>query len=103
MRAIWAVLMGVLGMAGGLSGQEARPPAVLVQGEDGNSASLGLDEVDVRVLVTGNVAETVMTMRFRNDTDRVLEGELVFPLGEGRMVSRPWEVKRLRSGGNLCS
>ena len=29
-----------------------------------------------------------MKLRFQNDTDRVLEGELVLPLGEGRTISR---------------
>jgi hypothetical protein len=67
------VLLRVVGMmAGGLSGQEARPPALLVEGEDGGSSPLSVEDVEVRVLVTGNVAETVMTLRFRNDTDRVL-------------------------------
>lgn len=68
--------------------QEAKPPALLVKDKAGKSAPLRVDDLEVAVKVVGNVAETVMTLRFRNETDRVLEGELVFPLGEGRTVSR---------------
>ena len=81
-------LGGALALATSGWGQEARPPALLAKGKDGKSAPLRVDDVEVDVKVVGNVAETVMTLRFRNDTDRVLEGELVFPLGEGRTVSR---------------
>jgi len=75
-------------MVVGAWGQDAKPPVLLVEDKDGESSPLRVEEVEVSVIVTGNIAETVMTMRFRNDTDRVLEGELVFPLGEGRTVSR---------------
>lgn len=64
------------------------PPALFVKGKKGPSTPLRVDQVAVNVEVIGNVAETVMTLRFRNDTDRVLEGELVFPLGEGQTISR---------------
>lgn len=43
--------------------------------------------MNVEVEVIGNVAETTMTMWFRNDSDRVLEGELVFPLQVDQTVS----------------
>ena len=78
-----------------------RGPVLLAKKkEKGRMSPLRVEEVSVEVVVTGNVAETVMTMRFRNETDRVLEGELVFPLGEGRTVSRyALEVNgRMREG-----
>lgn len=48
---------------------------------------LRMDKLDVKVDVLGNLATTAMTMTFRNDTNRVLQGELVFPLQEGQKVS----------------
>ena len=37
--------------------------------------------------MTGNTAETTITMRFRNDTDRLLQGELMLPLSKGITLS----------------
>jgi hypothetical protein len=55
--------------------------------DDTNSVSLGVDEVKIDITVIGNVATTIMEMNFHNDLDRILEGEFVFPLGEGQTVS----------------
>jgi hypothetical protein len=55
--------------------------------DDTNSVSLGVDEVNIDITVTGNIATTVMEMNFHNDLDRILEGQFVFPLGEGQTVS----------------
>ncbi|MFK7924623.1 MAG: VIT domain-containing protein [Bacteroidia bacterium] len=65
------------------------PPAVLVKkpGEDASSP-LRLSELHLSVKVVGNLATTTMEMLFANETDRVLEGELYFPLGQGQTVSR---------------
>ncbi len=49
---------------------------------------LGLSSLDIKVNVIGNIATTTYDMLFYNPTDEVLEGELVFPLGEGHHVSR---------------
>ena len=38
--------------------------------------------------VVANLAVTTMSMNFHNDLNRVLEGRLNFPLGEGQTVSR---------------
>ena len=65
-------------------------PVLLVKPnkDDKSSVPLRVAEASVEVQVIGNVAETVMKLRFQNDTDRVLEGELVLPLGEERTISR---------------
>ena len=48
--------------------------------------TLKILKIDVKVI--GNMATTTMDMTFYNDNNRVLEGELIFPLGEGQSVSR---------------
>lgn len=50
--------------------------------------ALALEALDIRVQVVGTLATTTWDLTFRNPQDRVLEGELVFPLGEGQAVSR---------------
>ena len=47
-----------------------------------------MDELTIDVKVVANLAVTTMTMNFHNDLNRVLEGRLNFPLGEGQTVSR---------------
>ncbi len=46
-----------------------------------------LSELSVEVEVMGNIATTKLDMIFVNDTNRILEGELEFPLGEGETVT----------------
>jgi Ca-activated chloride channel family protein len=66
----------------------ARPPALLArQDEDQPSRPLVLEQARYDVTVIGLSARTRATFVFRNDLDRVLEGELVFPLPEGAVVS----------------
>ena len=69
---------------------ESRLPQLLVPGENGDDAmrSLRVSGLEIDVEVVGHRATTTLTMTFRNDLDRVLEGELVFPLGEGETISR---------------
>ena len=63
-------------------------PMLLVRKDDeAPSAPLVLERVKYTVTVTGLAARTRATLVFRNDLDRVLEGELVFPLPEGALVS----------------
>jgi Ca-activated chloride channel homolog len=61
----------------------------LLAGDEGQAERkpLGLAAADIRVVIAGPVAETTMTLTFRNDTPRVLEGELTFPLPENATVS----------------
>jgi tetratricopeptide (TPR) repeat protein len=45
-----------------------------------------LSHLDIRAVITGFIAETTLIMTFRNQFDRVLEGQLYFPLPEGATV-----------------
>ena len=65
-----------------------RPPLLLVREDDAApSAPLVLEQASYDVTVTGLGARTRATLVFRNDLGRALDGELVFPLPEGALVS----------------
>jgi Ca-activated chloride channel family protein len=65
-----------------------RPPVLLVRHDDAApSTPLVLELARYDVTVTGLGARTRATLVFRNDLGRVLDGELVFPLPEGALVS----------------
>ena len=51
-------------------------------------APVTLQDLRIDIKVMGNIATTTMQMVFSNKSDRVLEGELVFPLPQGASVSR---------------
>ncbi|MEK6155444.1 VIT domain-containing protein [Flavobacteriaceae bacterium 3-367] len=53
-----------------------------------DSSRLKLTSLRIDVKIVGNFASTTYDMKFYNELDRTLEGELVFPLGEGQAVSR---------------
>ncbi len=65
---------------------------VMMKPVEGGGASkyvpLRMDELEIDVKVVANLAVTTISMNFHNDLDRVLEGRLNFPLGEGQTVSR---------------
>ena len=52
-----------------------------------DSSFLSLRELNVKTEIVGNIATTTYTMNFYNATNRVLEGELAFPLGQGQSVT----------------
>lgn len=55
---------------------------------DGTTSSqVALENLRVDVKVTGSIASTTWTMIFKNNSNRLLEGELTFPLPEGITVS----------------
>ncbi|MDR2592571.1 MAG: AgmX/PglI C-terminal domain-containing protein [Chitinispirillales bacterium] len=60
-------------------------PTLKINGKE--DPSVYLQSLDIQVEVSGNIASTRQTMVFKNKTDRVLEGELTFPLPEGRTVT----------------
>ncbi|MCB0835261.1 MAG: DUF2135 domain-containing protein [Bacteroidetes bacterium] len=64
-------------------------PVVMIK-EPGDTVSipLAMSELKVSVKVAGNIAITTMEMVFSNHLDRILEGQLYFPLGEGQTISR---------------
>ena len=64
-----------------------RAPQLMAVENAADRKPLGLAGADVRVVITGSIAETTMVLTFRNNTARVLEGELDFPLPENAMVS----------------
>ena len=57
-------------------------PSVKV-GED----YLKITSLDIESSIVGNIATTTYNMTFFNHEDRVLEGELAFPLGQGQSVT----------------
>lgn len=67
---------------------DGRFPAVRIQQGDSSGAILKMDKLDIDIKIVGNTAVTTMDMQFYNGLDRVLEGELEFPLGDGQTVSR---------------
>jgi len=83
-RLFFLVLCTAVSLAG-----YAQVPSIKVLG---NSAvlqkSVSLRSLHIEVQVYGNIATTVMTMSFINNSSRVLEGELIFPLADGVSVSR---------------
>lgn len=52
-----------------------------------DSSTLKLSSLHIKVNITGNSASTTYDMKFYNELDRTLEGELAFPLGQGQTVS----------------
>jgi hypothetical protein len=59
-----------------------------IQVADADAAKVYLQDLDIDVKVTGSIATTTWTMVFRNESSRILEGELTFPLAEGITISR---------------
>ncbi len=69
----------------------AQMPVIKVVSNNADAAEqqqVQLQSMHINVQVTGNIATTVMTMVFRNNSNRILEGELTFPMPEGVTVSR---------------
>ncbi len=63
------------------------PPVLVPEGGAKTNASLAISSADVDVRVLGFVAETRMTLVFRNPLSRPLAGDLYFPLPPGATVS----------------
>ena len=74
------------------------PHVQIVQQDRSQPAKL--HDLQISVKVVGHVATTTWDLTVHNPQDRVLEGELVFPLGEGQTVTRfAMDVNgRLREG-----
>lgn len=69
--------------------QEFVSPRLIIKNDSKEQEStLKIDKLKIDVVTIGNIATTTMEMTFYNSTDRILEGELVFPLAEGQTVSR---------------
>ncbi len=81
-RAVTLILVG-----GTIAIAQEVSPVLMVQDEAGRGNPLELTQYDVRVRAHGFVAETSITMTFHNPNDRVLAGDLHFPLPDGSTVS----------------
>lgn len=55
--------------------------------DDQGRVPLRIDSVQTEIAISGELAETTLTLRFRNETDRMQEGEFVMPLPAGATVS----------------
>ena len=53
-----------------------------------NDNPMHLTNLKIDIKVVGQVAVTTLDMTFYNPNSRVMEGEFIFPLGEGQSVSR---------------
>ena len=85
-RLLSAVPLLVLALSPLNSHAQDRPPALVVkQGE--KYEEMVLTKLDVDVRIHGFLAETTSTMTFHNPHDRVLEGDIYFPLPEGSTVN----------------
>ena len=78
-------LAGLSASAQGMRMQEARMPEIRVAG---SQEPVRIQTLRVDVQVTGSLATTTWDLTVFNPQGRILEGELVFPLGEGQTVSR---------------
>ncbi len=63
------------------------PPVLVVRVTPEKLVPLTLSRVDIDVKIFGYIAETEMTMTFGNPNNRVMAGDLYFPLPEGATVS----------------
>jgi len=80
------ILMAMaVGVGGTLLAQTGVPKLSAEEGQ--RQWEMVLEKLDLQVDILGPVSETRMTMTFRNPHDRVLEGELTFPLPAGATVS----------------
>lgn len=53
-----------------------------------DESPIHLSDVKIDVKIVGSIAVTTVDMHFYNPNNRILEGQLNFPLGEGQSVSR---------------
>ena len=86
LRSLCPVILLAIGWGSVAVAQEV-PPILVVQDEAGHGNPLELTRYGVNVMVHGFVAETSITMTFHNPNDRVLAGDLHFPLPDGATVS----------------
>jgi len=67
--------------------RDARKAPTLTVADDEGRAALALDSLVVRAIVRGHLARTVFELTYRNDLDRVVGGDFVFPLPADAEVS----------------
>lgn len=62
-------------------------PSLKISNDPKDQANVNLQELAILVNIFGNIAKTTMTMTFRNNENRDLEGILTFPMPEGVAVT----------------
>lgn len=65
-----------------------RVPRIEVSSLQKRESPVRISDVKVDVKVIGNIAVTTVDMQFYNPNNRILEGQLDFPLGDGHSISR---------------
>lgn len=86
MRPLILPLAAVFFLASTALGQA---PQLLVKNPDNPAEKphpIALSKADVQLMMAGSLCQTTMTLTFSNDANRVLEGELVFPLPENATI-----------------
>ncbi|MBK8727612.1 MAG: carboxypeptidase regulatory-like domain-containing protein [Holophagaceae bacterium] len=81
-------LVALLAAAAPVQPLRAQASAAPVLSFDQGQRQLAIDRLAISVEIVGNLAITTWDLTFRNPENRILEGELVFPLGEGQTISR---------------
>ncbi len=82
------VFVGIVALLASAALAQNAGPAMLVRPKAGKPMEpIELSSVDTKVRIVGRVAETSTTMTFTNPHNRVLEGEMYFPLPQGATVS----------------
>ncbi|MDP7286806.1 MAG: VIT domain-containing protein [Phycisphaerae bacterium] len=82
------VFVGIVILLTAPASAQNAAPVMLVRAQRGKPLEpLGLSSVDTKVRIVGRIAETSTTMTFANPHNRVLEGEMYFPLPQGATVS----------------
>ena len=71
-----------------ISYAKAQMPVLKVKTPNTQQEAVKLQKLSIDVQITGNIATTVMTMTFHNNTNEILEGELTFPMPDGVSISR---------------
>ena len=82
------VFVGIVFLLASAAGAQNAAPVMLVRPKPGKPLGpITLAAVETKVRIIGRVAETSTTMTFHNPHNRILEGELYFPLPQGATVS----------------
>ncbi len=68
--------------------QEQRSPNIQVNNLSKGESPVRISDVKIDVKVIGGLAVTTVDMTFYNPNNRILEGELQFPLADGQSISR---------------
>ena len=63
-------------------------PAITIKDDNLNDEPITLSSVSIDVKIVGHRAVTTLDMQFYNPNNRTMEGELLFPLGDDKYITR---------------